>query len=143
MLQKHRPLTAYSQMYIMSVLDSESRTSLFLHFSMVRSLWNGLFGIFGELWVCPIDLSQFLLTKFRGFGSCKKTKICLVFVVPWCIWLEKNHRIFNDSFSTIYYIWERIIFWESLWCCAHGLFNDVCLVDIQRDWHGLVYPYRT
>ena len=103
---------------------------------MARSLWNKLSGIYGELWIFLVDLYQFLLTKFRGFGSCKKEKILWqssVFAVLWCILLERNARIFNDFFSTIDFIWDKITFLAPLLCSAHGLFKDVPLVDIQRD----------
>ena len=143
MLQKRRPLMALSpNMCIMCGLDSESGAHLFLHCPSARSIWNRLFGFFGESWVCPMDLQQFLLIKFRGFGSRKEAKILWqssVFAVLWCIWLERNARVFNDSFSTIDFVWDRIIFLASLWCSAHGLFNGVPLADIQRDWHALLH----
>ena len=129
-------------MCIMWGLDSESRAHLFLHCPMARSLWIRLFGIFGESWVCPKDIHQFLLTKFRGFGSRKEAKILWqtsIFAMLWCIWLERNSRVFNDSFSSIDFIWDRITFLASLWCSAHGLFNGVSLADIQRDWHALLH----
>ena len=60
-----------------------------------------------------MDLHHFLFTKFRDFGSCKDAKILwqsLVYAVLWCIWLERNARIFNDSFSTVDFIWA-LLFW--------------------------------
>ena len=60
-----------------------------------------------------------------------------VFVVLWYIWLEGNSRVFNDSFSTIDFLWDRITYLVSLWSLAHGLFNVVLVANIQRDWHPL------
>ena len=80
-----------------------------------------------------MDLHQFLLIKLRGFGSCKEAKILWqtsVFAMLWCILLEMNARVFNDSFSFIYFLWDRITLLASLWCAAHGLFNSVPLADI-------------
>ena len=54
------------------------------------------------------------------------------------IWLERK-SIFYDSFSTIDFVWDRITYLASLWCSTHGLFNRVCLDDIQRDWHALLH----
>ena len=36
--------------------------------------WNTLFGIFGECWVCPANLGQFLLINFVDFGRRKEAK---------------------------------------------------------------------
>ena len=57
-----------------------------------------------------MDLQQFLL---RDFGSRKEAKILWqssVFAVLWCTWLERNAKVFNDSFSTIDFVWDKIIF---------------------------------
>ena len=107
-----------------------------------------------------MDLHQFLLIKFQGFGSRKEFKILWqfsIFAILWCIWLERNARSFNDSFSTIGFVWyritigfvwyritigfvwDRITFLASLSCLAHGLFDSIPLVDIQRDWHALLH----
>ena len=109
-VQKRRPLTALSpNMCIMCGLDFESGAHLFVHCPMARSTKNKLFGIFRESGVCPMDLHHFLLTKLRGFGSCKDAKILqqsLVYVLLWYIWLDKHARIFNDSLLTINLIWH-------------------------------------
>ena len=47
--------------------SSETVSHLFLHCSPVNYLWNKLFKIFGENWVCTQDLRQFLLNEFRSF----------------------------------------------------------------------------
>ena len=53
---------------IMCGASFESVSHLFLHCPMADSLWNTLFGIFGECWVCLAMLDQFLLISFMGFG---------------------------------------------------------------------------
>ena len=70
MLQKHRPIISLSQnMRIMCGLDSKSRAHLFLHCPIE------IFGTSFFLNLCgPMNLHQFLLTEFRGFGSRKKAK---------------------------------------------------------------------
>ena len=143
MLQKCRPLIALSpNICIMWGLNSESSPHLFLHCPMARSLWIRISGIFGELWVCPMDLHQFLLAKLRGFGSCKEAKILWqssIFAMLWWIWLERNSWVFNDSFFTLDFVWDRITYLASLWCSAHDLFNGVPLADIKREWHALLH----
>lgn len=88
-----------------------------------------------------MDLRYFLLTKFRGFGSRKEDKItwqCSVFAVLWRISLERNGRIFSDSFLTLDFEWVRVTL--SLWCSFHELFSGVSLLDMQRDLHALYGP---
>ena len=142
-LQKRRPLITLSpNICIMRGLDSKSGALHFSYCPTVRSIWIRLLGISGELWVCPMDLRKFLHTKFRGFGSRKEAKILWqssIFAVLWCIWLERIARIFNDSFSTIDFVWDKIAFLASFWCSTHGLFNSVPLADIQRDCHALLH----
>ena len=69
---------------------------------MAISLWNPLFGIFGECWVCPRALDQFLLTSFVGFGRSKEAKSlwqCAAYAIVWYIWLERNSCIFCGRHS--------------------------------------------
>ena len=39
-------------------------------------MWNALFGIFGECWVCPRALDQFLLSSFVVLGGGRKPNLC-------------------------------------------------------------------
>lgn len=147
MLQKRRPLTALSPNWcIMCRSTSESGDHLFLHCSTATLIWNKLFGIFGESWACPLSLNQFLAMNFRGFGCRKEARtlwLCLVFAILWCLWLERNARIFQDSFATLDCIWDRIVVLASLWCSAHGCFRGVSLSDMQRDLPALLYGVNT
>ena len=57
MLLLRRPYKAISpNMCVMCGASSESTPHLFLHYSMADFLWNALFGIFGECWVCSRTL---------------------------------------------------------------------------------------
>ena len=77
---------------LMCGASSESVPHLFLQCSAAVSLWNSLFGLFGECWVCHRSLDQFLMTSFTSFGRSKGTKflwqMCKL-CYTWCIWLEK------------------------------------------------------
>lgn len=117
--------------------DLESRFFFFLHCLVASSLWNMLFGIFGEESLgFPLGLYQFILIKFRGFGSRKGVKImwkCYIYAVLLYIrWLERFARILNDSLSTLDFICCWFSLSASLWCSAHGLFSSsgVSLLDM-------------
>lgn len=89
-------------------------------------MWCQLFGVFGEPWICPLSLESFLLTKCLGFGVSKESKglwKCFVFAFVWGIWLERNARIFRDSYNTPEMMWDRVAFFASLLCVASGFFK--------------------
>ena len=70
----------------------------------------------------------------RGFGSHDKKRSYGSPPFVRCfgsIWLERNSKIFNDSFSTVDFIWDKITFLASR--STHGLFNGVPLANIQRE----------
>lgn len=115
--------------------DSKAGYHLFLHCSAAIFLWNRLFGIFEESWIFLTDLHHFLLTKFRSFDSYKEPKIlrqCSVFVVLWCIWVERKNRIFNDSLSTLDLFGIGLLFRDPFSAPPLG-FLVVLLLDMQRD----------
>ena len=123
-------------MCVMCGASLESTTHPFLHCSMVDFLWNVLFGIFGECWVCPRALDQFLLTSFVAFGRRKEAKSlwqCVVYVIVWCIWLERNSCIFNGGHSNKQVLWDMIMRLAFIWCKAPILFRVVSLSDMQRE----------
>ena len=93
-------------------VSSESVPHMFLHWSMVGSLWNMLLDIFGECWVCLRTFDLFLLTSFIGFGKNKEAKsswseqsmplfdvfgwsIILVFLLTEC-WTRRSYGIRLD-----------------------------------------------
>ena len=108
MLQVQRPYTAISPgVCIMCGTSSESVPPLFLHYHVADSLCNTLFGIFGECWVCPATLDQFLLTRFLGFGNNKEAKSLWeysVYATICSIWLERNSITFNNKFSDKHFV---------------------------------------
>ena len=115
------------------VLVQNRLHTFFLHCCMADFLWNALFGIFGECWVCPRALYQFLLTSFVGFERRKEAKSlcqCAIYAIVWCIWLEHNSCIFNGRHSNKQVLWDRIRHPASTWCKAHDHFRRVSLLDM-------------
>ena len=85
-------------------VNSESISHMFLHYLVADFLWNTLFGIFGECWVCPATLDQFLLTSFIGLGKGRRPNLCgnvlhmLLFqVFSWSIILAHSMTDFQIS----------------------------------------------
>lgn len=44
---------------VLEVQTSQTKKHLFLHFEVAWQVWNRLFGICSESWVCPVDLQGF------------------------------------------------------------------------------------
>ena len=42
--------------------------------------------------------------------------------VLWCIWLERNARIFKQQFQPLVVVWDKILLVASLWLKAHNFF---------------------
>lgn len=113
LLHIQRPHWAISPVvYVMCFRSLEMHNHLFLHCQVAWYIWNQLFGIMDERWVCPADLGVFLASKFTGFGR-------QVFASLWCLWLEQIARVFNHHFF-MPHLWERIIFMTSLGVSANG-----------------------
>ena len=143
LLQIRRPNKALSpNVCVMCFQSAETNSHLFLHCEVARFVWDKLFGIFGEYWVCPADLGAFFANRCVGFGRRKDQKAlwyCAVLAILWCLWLERNDRIFKNKFLPPHLLWDRITFLSSLWVSSNGLFSGVSLSDIQRDWKALLY----
>ena len=100
------------------------------------------FGTFGECWVCPAILDQFLLTSFAGVGGGKEAKSlwqCAIYATIWCIWLECNSRTFNDRFSDELVLWDRVRHLASIWCIAYDLFRGISLSNMLKDWKAMLH----
>ena len=119
-----------------------SVSCLFLHCPIADFLWNTLFGIFGEFWVCPATLDEFLLTSFAGFGKRKEAKSlwhCPNYATVWSIWLKYNSHTFNDRFSDQQVLWDRVRHLASIWCKAHDLSRKISLSDMLRNSKAMLH----
>lgn len=85
---------------VMCRLSSESCSHLFLHCPSASYQWNKLFGVSGKhglfvLWT--FKSSYVLISKDLLVAKTPKALGCSQAVVLWCIWLERNGRIFSDG----------------------------------------------
>ena len=100
---------------------------LFLHCPSASYQWYKLFSVFGEhglfvLWT--FKSSYVLISKDLLVAKMPKALGCSQDVVLWCVWLERNGRIFSWQ-SSIEFIWDRVVSFASLCCYAHDLFSCV------------------
>ena len=93
---------------------------LFLHCPSASYQWYKLFSVFGEhglfvLWT--FKSSYVLISKDLLVAKMPKALGCSQDVVLWCVWLERNGRIFSWQ-SSIEFIWDRVVSFASLCCYA-------------------------
>ncbi|XP_059626865.1 uncharacterized protein LOC132269630 [Cornus florida] len=100
--------------------DEESVDHIFMHCPTAYDCWNLIFDIFGIHWVMP-QSSKGLINAWRG---------CLVRshardywrIVPhfvwWCIWKERNNRIFKGKESPLATLKLHIL--RSIFCYVKG-----------------------
>jgi len=55
--------------------------------------------------------------------------------VIWFIQLELYDHMFR---SVSFPIMDRIVFFASRWCSAHGYLKQVTISDMERNWEALV-----
>lgn len=127
---------------IMCMRQSETNCLLFLHCQVAWDIWNKLFGIANENWVCPVDLGSFFAINFFGFSTRKEHRIlwkAAVFATVWCLWMERNARVFKQRFLSPLLLWDRIRYVATLWVIANGCFKGIPLLDAHRDWSVLLF----
>lgn len=102
----------------------------------ISSIFKQLFGLFDEYWVCTRDLGAFFATSFIGFGMHKEHKALwkeAMLATVWCLWMERNARVFRKHSMPFHLVLDRIRYVATLWASANGSFKGVPLVDAHRD----------
>ncbi|KAM7489997.1 hypothetical protein LguiA_032918 [Lonicera macranthoides] len=74
-------------------------------------------------------------------GNKKKSKTlwrssCMA--VVWCVWRERNSRLFDDKEANNEEVWQRVKATASLWAYSSKVFGALSLSDIARDWSAAV-----
>ena len=102
---------------------------------MAVSMWNALFGIFGECWACPRALDQFLLSSFVGLGGGRKPNLCgsvlsmpLFGVFGWSVTLAFLMAGIRTSKSCRMELGVLLLFGA-----RHTIFLQGCLSQICRE----------
>lgn len=64
--------------YVTYKQNDESHSHLFLHRLVAWGLWNSIFGVLGEEWVCPTSVDDLLLIRiFEGRKEEIKMLTCI------------------------------------------------------------------
>ena len=73
-LEVSRPhKTFFPDICVMCGACSELVSHMFLHCLVAIFLWNSLFNVFGECWVCPMSLDHFLMISYYARHLCPES----------------------------------------------------------------------
>ena len=59
--------------------------------------------------------------------------------VLWCVWKERNARIFENKEENEDKVWQRVKSLSSLWAFSSGKFGVLSVSDISRDWAAAMF----
>lgn len=61
-----------------------------------------------------------------------------IYAILWCIWLERNGRIFKGNFSTVDFIWDRVLFRLRSGVVLMISLGGVSLLDLAVQLSGML-----
>ena len=112
----------------------ESVDHLFLGCDFSGTIWNRLSSALSLIGPFHDDVVSFLLawkgmnciTNFKGVMK------VLLHATFWCIWTERNHRIFREEFRSPIQILYKICSMVSSWLHVWGRWSSTMISDLHR-----------
>ena len=102
-------------------LNGESVDHLLLHCPLARELWSMVFGLFGLDWVMPCKVIQLWAAwqirsaDLRNMAIWRMVPHCVI----WCLWRERNARLFEDCESSMVDI--KLLFFQTLYAWVNSV----------------------
>jgi hypothetical protein len=94
-------------------------------------LWSYILILFGVEWVMPRTVLE-LLTSWGasvGYGRAKEAWQLAPLCLLWCIWRERNARLFEDVETSMVDLRKRLLNMLYIWIVSHHCLNDFTYVD--------------
>ncbi|XP_010242092.1 PREDICTED: uncharacterized protein LOC104586522 [Nelumbo nucifera] len=91
--------------------SAESTDHLCLHCPFLAQLWNHLLKFLKVCWVMPRSVKK-LLCCWHIVGWSKKKKTLWKMIpsaVMWCIWTERNRRVFSNKFLSLEDLTQKLV----------------------------------
>lgn len=82
--------------------------------------------------------------QIQGFGEQEGREDLLeilIFDLIWCLWTERNDRIFRNWSLPENLVWDKVVCFASFWIFAYKVFPGVCITENLRDWKALLYCF--
>lgn len=57
-----------------------------------------------------------------------------ILAVCWALWLERNSRVFEDTFEGVDFIWDMVKFWIAIWAYDSKHFKTFPFSVLYSDW---------
>jgi hypothetical protein len=104
---------------------------LLLHCKVAHDLWSYIIILFGVEYVMPRTMLE-LLTSWGtsvGFGRAKEAWRLAPLCLLWCIWRERNVRLFEDEETSMIELWKSLLNMLYFWIASHNCLNNFTYVD--------------
>jgi hypothetical protein len=114
--------------------SGESIDHLLLHCEIVRDLWSYILILFGVEWVMPRTVLE-LLNNWGaaiGYGHAKEAWRLALLCLLWCIWRERNVRLFEDIETSMVELRKQLFNTLYIWIASHHSLNVFIYVDLLK-----------
>jgi hypothetical protein len=101
--------------------NGESIDHLLLHCEVARDLWSYVLILFGVEWVMLRTVLE-LLNSWEaaiGCGHAKEAWRLAPLCLMWCIWRERNARLFDDVETSMVELRKRLLNTLYFWIAPH------------------------
>jgi hypothetical protein len=98
---------------------------LLLRCEVARELWSYILTLFGVEWVMPRSVLE-LLTSWGasvGYGLAKEVWRLVPLCLMWCIWQERNARLFEDVETSVVELQKHLLNTLYIWIASHHCLN--------------------
>ncbi|KAG9446646.1 hypothetical protein H6P81_012774 [Aristolochia fimbriata] len=114
----------------------ESIDHALLHCAFAWRIWMTFLQLF-EVKLCVPSTTHDMVLQWRGIVKGAKGKIMAevaAILIPWCIWEERNRRVFQNNTQTWSMVAKNTITKVIAWLCTRKEFADTSGNVIRQKW---------